>query len=73
MILDNSAAIQGEKFDNFKTAFQACLRKFAQNNPNPTIWSENQAHSPRDSNHIIEFKFSKNLETDVRFIIFTLT
>ena len=33
MILDNSAAIQGEKFDNFKTAFQACLRKFAQNNP----------------------------------------
>lgn len=33
MILDNSAAIQGEKFDKFKAAFEACMQKFKENNP----------------------------------------
>lgn len=33
MILDNSAAIQGEKFEKFKTAFTNCMKKFSENNP----------------------------------------
>ena len=33
MILDNSAAIQGEKFEKFKAAFEACMQKFKENNP----------------------------------------
>ena len=33
MILDNSAAVQGAKFDNFKKAFEDCLTKFKENNP----------------------------------------
>ena len=33
MILDNSAAFQGEKFDNFKKAFEDCMKKFKENNP----------------------------------------
>ena len=34
MILDNSAAFQGEKFDKFKEAFNKCLEKFRAQNPN---------------------------------------
>ena len=33
MILDNSAAIQGERFDKFKKAFEDCMQKFAEHNP----------------------------------------
>ncbi len=33
MILDNSAAIQGKKFDDFKLAFNNCLEKFRAQNP----------------------------------------
>ena len=33
MILDNSAAFQGEKFENFKKAFNTCLEKFKAANP----------------------------------------
>lgn len=33
MILDNSAAVQGKKFDEFKAAFKSCLAKFKSNNP----------------------------------------
>jgi len=33
MLLDNSAAIQGKRFDEFKAAFEKCLQKFKETNP----------------------------------------
>ena len=33
IILDNSAAIQGERFENFKKAFENCLAKIREANP----------------------------------------
>ena len=33
MILDNSAAFQGDKFEKFKAAFNSCLEKFKAANP----------------------------------------